>query len=44
MIACLAMAVRTIDVLVAFTSRVGDGVWLGVCVGVNVAVGVLLGV
>ena len=40
MIVCLAAAVRATDVRVALTSLVGDGVWLGVCVGVYVDVGV----
>jgi hypothetical protein len=44
MIATLASIVRTTDVRVALTSLVGDGVWLGVCVGVDVNVGVLDGV
>jgi len=43
-IICLASAVRATDVRVAFISLVGVGVLLGVCVGVNVNVGVFDGV
>ncbi|PWB74853.1 MAG: hypothetical protein C3F07_06715 [Anaerolineales bacterium] len=39
-----ASAVRAMDVIVAFRSIVGEGVWLGVCEGVKVAVGVNEGV
>ena len=44
MIVRLATRVPATDVRVAFMSRVGDGVRLGVCVGVNVKVGVFDGV
>ena len=40
MIVRLAIIVPATDVRVAFISRVGDGVRLGVCVGVKVFVGV----